>query len=247
MVFNHIFADMGLDMVYISHDIAPKAVPATIRSFSGWHNLGGFNVTIPHKEAVAARLKSLCEVSSRTGAVNTVVRHEDGSMSGYNTDGFGAVRALGDVSGETCLMIGAGGAARSIVDALLEAGADKVLVLNRSLAPARRLCGLFPGKKVEIYKSEPLHDFSIVVQATPVAQEIPAGLEVNQFRKGTRILETVMRYTALSEKATGLGLELIPGHRMLYHQTRRNFKLFTGIDLPEKQLDEAFASVGYAR
>jgi shikimate dehydrogenase len=245
IVYNHIFSSMGLDMVYIAHDVAPESVPDMIKSFSGWVNLGGFNVTIPHKESVAAHLTDLCEVSSRIGVVNTVVRHEDGSLSGYNTDGFGAIRALGDVKGATCLVIGAGGAARSIVNSLIEEGAAKVLIMNRSLETALRLCDIFNNSKVDIYKDEPLQGFSIAVQATPVSHEVPFGLEISRFKKGTRILETIMRPTALSGKAIELGLELIPGHAMLYHQTLRNFHLLTGIELPEKQFDEAFASVGY--
>ena len=245
MVYNHIFSSMGLDMVYIAHDVAPESVPDLIKSFSGWVNLGGFNVTIPHKESVAGHLTALCEVSTRIGVVNTVVRHEDGSLSGYNTDGFGAVRALGDVEGATCLMIGAGGAARSIVNSLIGEGAAKVLIMNRSANTAQSLCDIFGNSKADIYKGEPLQEFSIVVQATPVAHEIPFGLEVSRFKKDTRVLETIMRPTALSGKVMELGLELIPGYAMLYHQTWRNFHLLTGIELHEKQLDEAFASVGY--
>jgi shikimate dehydrogenase len=93
IIYNHIFRSMGLDMVYIAQDVLPEAVPAVVKSFSGWSNLGGFNVTVPYKETVATLVNSLCEVSSRIGVVNTVVRNEDGRLSGYNTDGFGAVKA----------------------------------------------------------------------------------------------------------------------------------------------------------
>jgi shikimate dehydrogenase len=247
MVYNHIFTGMKLDMIYISHDVEPGSIPDTIRSFAGWGNLGGFNVTIPHKETVAARLVHLCGISSLIGVVNTVVRKEDGSLHGYNTDGFGAVRALGDVKGASCLMLGAGGAARSIVHSLLEEGAERVLILNRSDVAAKRLGDLFQNRKIGLYRNEPLGDFTVIVQATPIAREIPFGLDMEACKPGTRILETVMRPTALSGKANELGLEVIPGHAMLYHQTGRNFLLLTGIELNEKQLDEAFASVGYTR
>jgi shikimate dehydrogenase len=247
MVYNHLFTSMDLDMVYISHDVDPEAIPETIRAFTGWQNLGGFNVTIPHKEAVAALLTNLCGISSLIGVVNIVVRNDDGSLHGYNTDGFGAVRALGDVKGASCLMLGAGGAARSIAYSLMKDGAERVLVMNRSKITAQRLCDLLGNGKVGLYGNEPLEDFSVIIQATPVAGEIPFGLDMDAFKPGTRVLETVMRHTELSRKASDIGLELIPGHAMLYHQTWKNFHLLTGIELDEKPLDDAFASVGYTR
>jgi shikimate dehydrogenase len=142
-------------------------------------------------------------------------------------------------------MIGAGGAARAIVDALLHEGVKSVLILNRSREGALRLLSLFPGSPVGIYNGEPLKDIEVVVQATPVADKIPFGLDPAGFTRGTRILETVMRPTALAEAAVHHDLTLIGGQAMLYHQTRRNFELFTGIELPKDRLDDAFASLGY--
>ena len=246
VIYNHIFQAMGLDTVYIAHDVSPEGLKDAMKSFRSWHNLGGFNVTIPHKESVVAYLEILCDVCSRTGVVNTVVRRDDGNLLGYNTDGLGAVQALGDVRHAKCLVIGAGGAARSIVDALLRAGAENVLVMNRSREGALKLQDLFKGDRVRIYNGETLEDISVVVQATPVAHEIPLGLDAGRLKRHTRVLETVMRPTALSEKAVQLHLDLIPGHAMLYHQTRRNFELFTGIELPVERLNQAFATVGYA-
>ena len=246
VIYNHIFTAMGLDMVYISHDIAPGSVPEAVRSFSGWCNLGGFNVTVPHKEAVAALVNSLCEVSSRIGVVNTVVRNEAGQLSGYNTDGAGAVAALGKVQDATCLMIGAGGAARAIVDALLHSGAKQVLIMNRSRDGALRLCSLFAGCPVSIYEGEPLDLVGLVVQATPISDQIPLGLDLSGFAQGTRILETIVRPTVLSEAAVHHKFEFIGGHAMLYHQTSRNFELLTGMELPKRHLDDAFAAIGYS-
>jgi shikimate dehydrogenase len=245
VIYNHIFNAMGLDMVYISHDIVPGSVQETIRSFSGWRNLGGFNVTIPHKEAVATLVNSLCGVSSRIGVVNTVVRNEAGQLSGFNTDGQGAVAALGAVQDTTCLMLGAGGAARAIVDSLLHSGAKKVLIMNRAREGALRLCDIFAGSPVSIYEGEPLSQIGVIVHATPITDQIPLGLNLSGFAKGTRILETIMRPTMLSEAAVHHKFELIGGHSMLYHQTSRNFELFTGMQLPKKHLDNAFRAIGY--
>lgn len=238
---------MGLDMVYISHDVLPGAIADTVRSFSGWVNLGGFNVTIPHKEPVARLVDKLCDVSQKTGVVNTVVRQEDGTLSGYNTDGIGALRALGDVQGAVCLVIGAGGAARAIVHGLVRGEARKVLILTRSRQSAARMCTIFSDDPVQSYSNEPLEEIDVVIQATPVAEIVPLDIDLGRLRKGTRVLEIIMRPTALSEKARERGLDVVPGHAMLYHQTSVNFELFTGSPLPIRHLNEAFASVGYHR
>ncbi|HQJ09512.1 MAG TPA: shikimate dehydrogenase, partial [Deltaproteobacteria bacterium] len=84
----------------------------TIHAYRQWNNLSGFNVTIPHKESVGKLVDKSIAPSDRLGAVNTVVRSPDGTLIGYNTDGIGALRAIGEVKGSHCLMIGAGGAAR---------------------------------------------------------------------------------------------------------------------------------------
>ncbi|HPC47250.1 MAG TPA: shikimate dehydrogenase [Deltaproteobacteria bacterium] len=246
-VYNHLFTRMGLDMVYIAHDISPGALATTVASFSSWQNLGGFNVTIPHKEHVARLVNRLEGAARVIGAVNTVVRSADGTLRGFNTDGEGALGALGDVQGAQCLVIGAGGAARAVVHAFLGAGTGAIAVLNRSEGNARRLCDLFPTRAVGLYSREPLDSFDIVVQATPLAEVIPFDLEPERLKPSVRILETVMRPTAFASKAREMGLEVIPGHAMLYHQTRRNFEILTGCFLPEEILDDAFSIVGYRR
>ncbi len=245
LVFNRLFDELGLDMVYIAHDIPPRAIPATIAAFRQWDNLGGFNVTIPHKAAVRTFLDQVCPVTMRTGVVNTVVRTGNGSLAGYNTDGLGALGALGDVRGATCLMLGAGGAARAIIDALLQGGAESILLLNRSPQAAREVVASTRG--VHLFTPDRLEEVDLVIQATPLKDSIPFDLELTRLKKGVRVLETVMSPTALSRAVEHLGLELIPGHAMLYHQTRRNFELLTGRALAQEVVDKAFTPVGYSR
>lgn len=242
MVFNHLFSRLDLDMAYIAHDVTSAAIPTTLHAFADWENLGGFNVTIPHKEQVADRLEARCPISSRIGAVNTVVRTEDGSFYGYNTDGIGALHALGDVKDRRCLVIGNGGAARAIIDALLHGRAAEINILGRS---PERVAELLTADIIQPYHHDRLEEMDVVVQATPLADSIPFGLDPARLPKDSRILETVMRPTALATAARQRDLRVIPGHAMLYHQTRMNFRLFTGMDLADDLLAEAFARVGY--
>ena len=234
-----------MDMVYIAHDVLPDAIETTIRSFSGWENLKGFNVTIPHKEAVAALIDVKCPITSRIGVVNTVARSKEGLLFGYNTDGIGALQAIGDVKNAKCLVIGAGGAGRAIIDALITHGAAHVYILNRSKARTEKIFDLFKGNNIGGYTDGVLPSIDVVVQATPIAEEIPFGLDLSRLKKGVRCLESVMRPTLFFEQAASLGLDAIPGYAMLYYQTKENFGLLTGMDVEEKLVKEAFKEVGY--
>ncbi|MCD6570220.1 MAG: shikimate dehydrogenase [Deltaproteobacteria bacterium] len=246
IIYNQIFNILNLDMVYIAHDVTTDAINTTIRCFAGWENLGGFNVTIPHKETVADLLDIRCPVTSRIGVVNTVVRLKDGRLCGYNTDGIGALRALGDVYGTKCLVIGAGGAARAIIDALIHGEADYIYILNRSESRTNKALKPFKKEKIGIYTPEILDNIDIVVQTTPITDKIPFGLDLTRLKKGARCLEAVMWPTAFFNKAFSLGLEVIPGYAMLYNQTKRNFRLFTGMDIADTVIKAAFKQVGYA-
>ncbi|MBN1636639.1 MAG: shikimate dehydrogenase [Deltaproteobacteria bacterium] len=244
-IYNHIFASLNLDMVYIAHDVSPEAIANTLRAYRSWHNLKGFNVTIPHKQTVAGCLDMLCPISSHTGVVNTVARRQDGSLLGYNTDGIGALHALGDVKGSHCLIIGAGGAARAIIDALLHGGAKHIYILNRSESRALQVLDLFPPDTISLFQRDLLKEMDIIIQATPITDSIPFDVDFSHLHHDTRLFETVMRPTAFFQKGYEMGFKVIPGHAMLYHQTKRNFKLFTGMELEEKLLRDAFEQGGF--
>jgi shikimate dehydrogenase len=245
MVFNYIFKAADLDMVYIPHDVLPLGVKETIKAYRQWNNLSGFNVTIPHKESVGKLIDKTMPPADRLGAVNTVVRSPEGTLVGYNTDGIGALRAIGDVKGSYCLIIGAGGAARAIIDSLVEAGAEHIFLLNRTPANVNSLISLFPQGKVSIFSQASLSEIDIVVQATPVTDHVPFDLDIGLLRKEAKILETVMKETAFSREVLRYGLDLVPGHAMLYHQTKMNFELMSGIEVSDDIVKDAFHSLGY--
>ncbi|MBN2298324.1 MAG: shikimate dehydrogenase [Deltaproteobacteria bacterium] len=246
-IYNHMFEELRLDMAYIAHDITPAGISETIQAFRTWENLGGFNVTVPHKETVAGLLDTTSQVSARVQAVNTVLRHEDGTFEGHNTDGIGAQKAIGDVRGTHCLVIGAGGAARAIIDALLNAGASRICFVNRSSSNSQKLLDIFSSDNVCVFDPEDMDKINVVVQATPIVDFIPFDIDLKRLKKDTRILETVMRPTVLSDTASEYHLEVIPGHAMLYFQTKQNFRLLTGIDVPDTVLESAFGTVGYKK
>lgn len=131
------FRHHGLNWRYINCEVAPQDLGDAVRGARamGWR---GFNCSIPHKVAVIEYLEGLGRSAEIIGAVNTVVRHEDGRLIGENTDGKGFVRALSEVtepSGQRAVLFGAGGAARAVAVEMALAGVSHITVVNRS--PAR--------------------------------------------------------------------------------------------------------------
>src|SRR5919199_1927813 len=138
---NAAFAASGQDYVYVPMDVKPEDLPDAVR---GLRVLGfrGFNVTMPHKEAMLPLLDELDGVARVSGAVNTVVVEEE-RLRGTNTDGGGFIEAcaesgvrFGDV---VVLLVGAGGAAAAFATAVLGEGAGEVRILNRSRWRAEKL------------------------------------------------------------------------------------------------------------
>ena len=138
---NAAFAACGIDAVYVALHVVPAAVRDAVRGFAAG-GVAGFNVTVPHKEAMLALVDDVRPRARACGAVNTVTRTAHG-LVGDNTDGDGFLAALADARlrprGATVLVIGAGGSARSVADALLRAGASELFVANRTPARAGAL------------------------------------------------------------------------------------------------------------
>ena len=137
VIHNAWAAALGIDAHYDrahvkSADLADYL--ALRRNDANWR---GCNVTMPHKQAIIPLLDRLDDVAARIGAVNTVVREADGSLTGHNTDAPGFAEPLGQPGGRA-LVLGAGGAARAIVVALAEAGCD-ITLAARDIAKARLL------------------------------------------------------------------------------------------------------------
>lgn len=140
---------LGIPGAYVPLHILPENLENAVQAI---RTLGfrGVNVTIPHKVAVMAHVDLLDESAVAVGAVNTIVNN-NGILTGYNTDGIGYVRslkaeAISDLSDKKIMVIGAGGAARGIVAALLQEKPSSILIANRSADKARDLAADCQGK-----------------------------------------------------------------------------------------------------
>ncbi len=138
---------LGLDAAYDARVVRRGELPDYLR-WARDHGVAGFNATMPHKEDLLPLLDGIDPAARLTGAVNTVCLRE-GAWVGFNTDGAGALSALGEVlgfdpAGSTVTLLGAGGAAKAVALALAQAGAERVQVCNRTLERAVELCARHP-------------------------------------------------------------------------------------------------------
>lgn len=141
MMHNYYSEQLGVDMTYVPFRVQPGQVETAVRGAYAL-NLCGINVTVPHKQEVMKCLVGIDDAAKVIGAVNTLVR-ADGGYKGYNTDAAGLLRAMTEagmeIAGKTCILLGAGGAAKAAAYVLVKEGAAKVYVLNRSLERAQEL------------------------------------------------------------------------------------------------------------
>jgi shikimate dehydrogenase len=235
---NAAFETLGLDWVYVAFPVprgrgadAVAAVPAL--------GLAGFNVTMPHKEDVAGACHELTADAAALRSVNTVVALPDGRTLGDSTDGPGFLDALADdaigISGQSVLVLGAGGAARAIVLALGRAGAA-VTVAARRPDVAEAAAALAPGGRALPIGAVDPSPFAVVVNATPLGMSGGDALPVDpeSLHGGHAVVDLVYHPadTPLLTAARAQGATAVNGLGMLLHQAARSFTQWTGQPAP---------------
>jgi len=240
------FQQHHLDCVYLPFPVLPAQLAEAVAGAIAL-GVGGFNITIPHKEAIVPHVDEVSAAARAIGAVNTV-QVRDGRSIGYNTDGAGSLQPLRALQlplteSATCLL-GAGGAARAVAMALLEAGCPVLTLANRTLARAERLVAVlqehFPRVQVRAVPFAEAADVArqsdLLVNATSVGLH-NAGetlLPDRCFHPGQVVYDLVYRplYTPLLQAARRCGATIIPGLDMLIGQGAAAFQLWTGLPFP---------------
>lgn len=248
---------LGLNYFYMPFQLVPEQLPGAL---AGMRALGirGFGVSMPFKLLVMGQLDRLDPLAERIGAVNTVV-NDGGTLTGHNTDAWGAVEALREVlpvAGARVLVVGAGGAARAVVFGLVQAGAI-VHVCNRTPEKADELVAHVGGGARSAGGLEVLGDleaFDAVVNASSLG--MATGAEGNSsspvarsaLRPGLVVMDIVYKpiRTRLLDEAAAAGATTVHGGRMLLHQACRQFELYTGREAPREAMDRALrAQLGF--
>ena len=226
---------------YIPLDIDPRNFENSIRALI---DLGfvGANVTIPYKEKVLKIADKISDRAAIIGAANTLTFLQDGRIYADNTDGYGFLQNIkckynNWSAGEgTSVVFGAGGASRAILGALIEDGANEVILANRTRSRADQLRSDFGAKikvvdwtKVQNY----LSDASTVINATSLGmdgkEELPISLQ--GLRKNTLVTDIVYTplNTPLLENAAKRGCRTVDGLGMLIHQAIPGFERWFGV------------------
>lgn len=232
------FAELGLDASYIPIRVKKEQLPHAIASLK-LLGASGWNVTIPHKETIIPYLDHLDESARWMGAVNTVVVEDDGSLTGYNTDGAGFVQSLEEEIGSTfkqspILLIGAGGAARGISFALKSHGYTDISCANRTFHSAEKLVQDIEGKKAYTLKEAEnlLGSFQILIHTTSAGMKnstiaTPMSLK---FLKPSAIVADIVYNPLLTPfllEAEEQKAKTLTGLGMFVHQGSLSFQKWT--------------------
>lgn len=214
-------------------------------------SIDGFNVTVPYKEKIIPYLDEIDDQAKRIGAVNTVL-HKDGRWIGYNTDGIGYIRALlhkypelGDNKEINVLLLGAGGAAKGILHALIHHGYCNITIANRSLERAESLA--LADESVNVLSleeaEENLQQFHLIIQTTSVGMkpdESEKIISLQSLHPDAYVSDIVYQplETALLKEAKEKGARIHFGHSMLLYQAQYAFEIWTNKRPKMDALDE---------
>jgi len=227
------FASLGLDWAYAAFDVAPGDAAAALASMRTL-GLAGLSVTMPHKHDVAAAVDELDPAAAALRSVNTVVPIGDGRLRGHSTDGAGFVASLAEdgveVRGRRVAVLGAGGAARSIIDALARHEVAEIVVIIRTHDSAVDAATL-AGPRARVGDATDVSACDIVVNTTSVGMgstELP--LDPSTLHGGHVVVDIVYhpRVTALLAAAAAAGAVTVDGLGMLVHQAVLQEQLWTG-------------------
>jgi shikimate dehydrogenase len=252
---NAAFAALGMDWAYVPLPVYPDHLSEAVRGLPAL-GFAGANVTVPHKERVLAHMDEVSHAAQVIGAVNTITVR-DGVLYADNTDAAGFIASLRDVgfdpAGTYCAVLGAGGAARAVVYALVDAGALQVCVYNRNFSRARDLCQDLAKFYGDVrFEPAALSDLSAIgddtdllvnttslgmwpnIEASPWPHDLPIPGHLT-------VCDLVYnpQETLLLSQARAVGAEIVGGLGMLVHQGAAAFELWTGRPAPVATMREA--------
>ena len=238
----------GIAGEYVRIPVAPEEFTSKLKNLRA-DGFAGANVTVPHKEAALAGVDEVHPLARRIGAVNTVVVRDDGSLFGFNTDGFGFLENLKagfagfNAANGPAVVLGAGGAARAVIAALLDAGAPEVRILNRTRERAERLgeelTGIGTGTIIVgdwDKRADYLDGAALLANTTTLGMKGQRTLDLELDALPVQAVVNDIVYspleTDLLARARGRGNPVVDGLGMLLHQARPGFEAWFG-RLPE--------------
>lgn len=236
----HWLAELEIDGAYLPLPVAPDHFAEALAALPKL-GFAGVNVTVPHKEAAYAAVDVRDAVAERLKAVNTIVVLPDGRLEGRNTDGYGFMANLRDQAPDwqaaagPAVVLGAGGAARAVVAALLDAGAPEVRLINRTLEKATAMAADLGGAIRPMGWQEvpqALSGANLLVNTTSLGMAGQPPLEIALTPLPRTALVTDIVYvplrTPLLDLADAQGFRTVDGLGMLLWQAQPGFEAWFG-------------------
>ncbi|XP_010240938.1 PREDICTED: bifunctional 3-dehydroquinate dehydratase/shikimate dehydrogenase, chloroplastic isoform X2 [Nelumbo nucifera] len=261
LLYNTAFKSIGFNGVYV-----PFLVDDVAKFFDAYSSpdFVGFSCTIPHKEAALERCDEVDPIAKSIGAVNMIIRNpSDGKLSGYNCDYIGAISAIehglrgshdihntvsSPLAGKLFVVIGAGGAGKSLAYGAKEKGA-RVVIANRTYERAKQLANVIGGEAIPLDELGDFHPENkmILANATPIGMQ-PKVDETPIPKKSLRFYSLVFdavytpKITRLLREAGESGITVVTGVEMFIRQAYVQYENFTGLPAPKELFRETLAT-----
>ena len=258
VMHNAAFRALNLNAEYAAVHVLHDDLPAFAEDAR--KRLAGFNITVPHKNAILPFLDEIEPAAKLAGSVNTVTV-KNGRLIGCSTDGYGLETALKEAFGYLVLggavaFIGCGGAARAAAFYFAVRGLRKLFIMNRTLSTAANLAeelhGHFPELQTEAAALADTEKVKAFLAAVPVAVQCtslglkpddPPPLNPELLPRKLCLFDTIYKPTALLRYAQAHGMAHAAGLGMLLHQGARSFSIWTGLDAPVEVMRQALPPV----
>ncbi|MCK0070147.1 shikimate dehydrogenase [Kordiimonas laminariae] len=243
VIHNHWFEQNGIEGNYEAIEVVPEELGMAVERLKT-EGYSGFNVTVPHKTDIIKYLDKVAPLARQMGAVNTVKIAEDGTLSGFNTDGIGLVKHLKDIVPEypkdkPALIIGAGGAARAAALGLVNENLPMVMITNRTRGKAEAIAGDVGRGRMTVVdwktRAQAVAAAGLIVNTTVLGMAGQPALELSldHAASDTVVYDIVYKplETELLKDAGERGLKTVDGLGMLVHQGAAAFKIWFGVEV----------------
>lgn len=261
LMHNIAFEMSGLNYIYLPFDVPANSLKDAMKGMIAL-GIKGFSVTIPLKEKILPLLKDVSEEANIIGAVNTVI-NDDGILRGYNTDVYGVIESLNpykdELVGAKVSVIGTGGAARSVIYALIRMfKVGQINIINRTEQTAESLkeyfsvkmihrdfkaYSLFPPDLVETFRNSKLIVNTTSMGMFPDVDDSATTIQ-ESFMKEQIVFDVVYNpvKTKLLKLAESQGATIVTGLKMFVEQGAKSFELWTGEQMDKEKVYRAIES-----
>ena len=249
-IHNAAFRHLGSEDTYIEYKIPAGELSAGIGALKEI-KIAGFNVTIPHKIEMMKFLDEMDTTSKVIGAVNTVV-NDDGKLKGYNTDMIGFLDPIKKrnltIKGSQVMLLGAGGAARAIMTAMVKEKASKITIVNRTIENANKLAEFAKkiGGNIETVSLQEanklISDHKFIINSTSIGMDNePSHISTENMNENSIVYDIVYQpmNTDLIKKSKEKGATIIYGYEMLLSQAACSFEIWHKTEAPYDVMKKA--------